>query len=312
MSKIRIIFLGTPDFAVEPLKALANDDHFEIVKVFTQPDRPAGRNMKIQSSAVKQAAIDLGLNVESPATINDPSVLESIKELHAEAAVVIAFGQILKQPFLDLFAFGAVNVHASLLPRWRGAAPIQRALEAGDNESGVALQKIVLKLDAGPIIGIRKFAITNEMNAGNLYESLKPLACDLLKIDFMDYIRGNLGTIPQDESLVTIAKKIEKEEGKIRWADSASTIFNKMRAFSNWPGVWTTRIGSNLKIIKAIPVQGKTKSPGYVIEVDKKYFVVSCSEGALKVLDVQPESKSKMSAEQYLLGYPMKENEVLG
>lgn len=311
MSKVRIIFLGTPDFAVEPLRALASDEHFEVVKVFTQPDRPRGRNLKTQASPVKEAALSLGLEVESPENINENFVLDKIKSLGVESAVVIAFGQILKQPFLDLFPLGAVNVHASILPRWRGAAPIQRALEAGDEETGVSLQKIVLKLDAGPVIGVRKIRITPQMNASALYESMKSLACDLLKIDYMDYIRGNLSPAAQDEAQVTIASKIEKEEGRIDWTQSANRIVNKMRAFSNWPGVWALRNGSVLKIVSAEVRPDKNLKPGHVIEVEKSFFVVSCGAGGLKVFEVHPESKSKMTTEQYLLGYPMKTGEVL-
>lgn len=309
MSKIRILYLGTPDFAVEPLDALARDEHFEIVSVISQPDKPRGRNMKVQPSPVKEAALRLGIPVETTEKVSAPDFIEKVKNYRCDSAVVIAFGQILKQEFLDLFPLGAVNVHASLLPRWRGAAPIQRSIEAGDKETGVSLQKIVLKLDAGPVIGVRKLELTDDVDATRLYTQLKTMACELLTVDYMDYLRGNLTPQPQNETQVTIAKKIEKEEGLVNWNESARTIFNRMRAFSIWPGIWTKRNGT-LKILKAEPVVHSSSKPGHVIEVDKKYFVVSCGEGALKVLEVHPESKTKMTSEQYLLGYPLKKGDV--
>ncbi len=308
MSKIRILYLGTPDFAVEPLESLAKDEHFEIAAVVSQPDRQRGRNMKVQSSPVKEAALRLGLKVETTDKVNSPEFLEKIRSFRCDSAVVIAFGQILKQDFLDLFPLGVVNVHASLLPRWRGAAPIQRSIEAGDRETGVSLQKIVLKLDAGPVIGVRKMDLTDDIDAGVLYNKMKMMACDLLKVDYMDYLRGNLSPREQNESEVTIAKKIEKEEGQINWNDPARTIFNRLRAFSIWPGVWTQRNGI-LKITQAECLTDTGGKPGHVIQVDKKFFVVSCGSGALKVLEVHPESKSKMNVEQYLLGYPLQKGE---
>lgn len=183
MSKVRILFLGTPEFAAASLRRLINDEHFEIVAVVSQPDRPAGRKMQLKPSPVKELALAHGLKVYSPETVNTQEFRDEIASLGAESAAVVAFGQILGQKFLDLFPQACVNVHASVLPRWRGAAPIQRAVMAGDRESGVALQIVVRKLDAGPVLGIRRLAIPDEMDAQQLHDQLKELGADLLHIE---------------------------------------------------------------------------------------------------------------------------------
>jgi methionyl-tRNA formyltransferase len=239
MSKVRVVFLGTPDFAVAPLESMAKDEHFEIVEVITQPDRPKGRNMQVHPTPVKECALKLGLPVRNTESVNTPEFIEHLKSLKADVAVVIAFGQIVSEEFLKVFPYGAVNVHGSLLPRWRGAAPIQRAIEAGDAETGVALQIVVKALDAGPVLGVRKIPLTAEDTSSIVYEKLKKLSCELLAIELMDYIRGNLAGQKQDESQVTIAKKLKKEEGLIDWNQPAEKILNKVRAFDVWPGTWT-------------------------------------------------------------------------
>ena len=221
MSKVRVCFLGTPDFAVVALKQLLADEHYQVVGVVTQPDRPAGRKMQLTPSPVKQFALSQGLQVITPESVNKDFILQEIESWGAEIAVVVAFGQILSQKFMDLFPFGAVNIHGSILPRWRGAAPIQRAIEAGDVESGVTLQKIVKQLDAGDVIGLRKTVIEPDLTSSQLYERLADLGAELLHIELMDYIRGNLAPMPQDPAGVTIAKKIEKSEAVIDWTRSA-------------------------------------------------------------------------------------------
>lgn len=310
MSIVRVLFLGTPDFAVPSLKALLDDEHFEVVGVATQPDRPAGRNRKLTASPVKKFAQENGLEVFTPETVKNPEVLENFQSLNADAAVVVAFGQILPQEFLDLFTYGAVNVHSSLLPRWRGAAPIQRALMAGDQETGVCLQKVALKLDAGEVLGFRKVEITDEMNALELHDILKEKACDLLTIEFMDFIRGNLAGIPQDESLVTWAKKIEVSEGVIDWRHSAREIHNQVRGMSMGPKTWTFRQGKKLKILKTEIVEEDGESPGEILSFDKSSFVIACGQGSLRVWRVQPESKAPLDVSEYLKGYPLKVGEI--
>lgn len=308
MSKVRILFLGTPEFAVASLERLIADDHYEIVGVVTQPDRPAGRKMQLTPSPVKVLALKHGLTVFSPESVNKEEFLEKIRPLGAEAAVVVAFGQILSQKFLDTFPQGAVNVHGSLLPRWRGAAPIQRSLMAGDAETGVALQRVVKKLDAGPVLGIRKLVVTDEMDAMTVHDDLKVLGADLLHIEFMDFLRGNLMPHEQDESLVTFAPKIEKAEARIDWNQPARVVFNKIRGLMMGPIPQTTRAGQMVKIHRTRPLEGeKTRGvPGEVVRVETNLLWVACSSGVLEILELQPESRAKMPVADFLRGYPLK------
>lgn len=311
MSKVRVCFLGTPDFALTCLKALVQDEHYEVVGVVTQPDRPAGRKMLLTPSPVKTYAMAQGLPVLSPESVNKDFMLTEIEKWGAEVAVVVAFGQILSTKFLNLFRFGAVNIHGSILPRWRGAAPIQRALEAGDKESGVTLQKIVKELDAGDVIGTRRLSLSDDMNATELYTELAVLGAELLHVELMDFVRGNLAAIPQDPSGVTFAKKIDKLEAEIKWPESAEKIHNKVRAFSMGPGTFTTLAGKKLKIHKTKVTTGSGK-PGEVLVLKEQSMVVAAGEGALEIFEIQPESRSRISVAEFLKGYPMKKGDLLG
>ncbi|MBX3040475.1 MAG: methionyl-tRNA formyltransferase [Bdellovibrionaceae bacterium] len=302
MSRVRVCFLGTPDFAVTCLKALLDDEHFEVVGVVTQPDRPAGRKLQLTPSPVKALATAKGLRVVAPESLKDnPLIVDEILRWGAEVAVVVAFGQILDQKFLDSFNLGCVNVHASLLPRWRGAAPIQRAIEAGDAETGVALQKMVRKLDAGAVIGERRIEISPEINSLELHDQLALLGADLLRVELMDYVRGNVGPQPQDESQVTYAKKIDKSESLLDWSQSAETLHNKVRAFVWGPGTYVLHGGKRLKIhkTKIAERRGSLGSPGQVLAISATGVVVACGEGSLELLEVQPESRNRMSAVEF-------------
>jgi methionyl-tRNA formyltransferase len=318
VSRIRILFLGTPEFAVHSLEKLIEDPHFEIVAVVTQPDRPAGRNMKLMKSPVKILAESRGLLVFSPETVNTEEFRNEILKLKVESAAVIAFGQILGQKFLDLFPLGCVNVHGSILPRWRGAAPIQRAIMADDEESGVSLQLIVKKLDAGDILAIRKIALKDDINALILHDQLKLLSAQLLQVEYMDYLRGNILGHAQDESLVTIAPKIDKAEARIDWRRSAREIFCQVRGLAMGPAAFTQRDSKNLKIHRAqlhtSPHQAQLgqvagqilgQMPGEIIDVGQQSFRVACGTGSLEVLELQPESKPRMKTSDYLRGYPL-------
>lgn len=313
MSVVRVVFLGTPEFARHHLQGLLKDEHFHVVGVATQPDRPSGRNMRLTPSPVKQLALEQNIPVITPEKVNDLGVLEQFEKWGAEAAVVVAFGQILPQAFLDLYPQRVVNVHASLLPRWRGAAPIQRAIMAGDTETGVALQVMVKKLDAGDVLGVRKVAITDDMDAVTMHDELKVQGADLLAVEFMDYLRGNLMPVAQDESKVTYAHKIEKSEGQVDWQKSARQLFNEMRGLALGPGVHTYRQGKKLKILKAHPVaRPSAATPGQVVEANKDSFTVACGSEALQVFEVQPESKARQLVSEYLKGYPVVQGELFG
>lgn len=308
MSKVRILFLGTPDFAAASLERLIEDDHYEIAAVISQPDRPAGRKMQLKASPVKELALKHGLEVLTPESVNTEEFLAKIQSYGAESAVVVAFGQILSQKFLDLFPRGCVNVHASVLPRWRGAAPIQRAIMEGDRESGVSLQIIVRKLDAGPVLGTRTLVIDDEMDAKTLHDNLKLLGADLLHIEYMDYLRGNLTPVEQDESRVTFAAKISKSEARLDWSLPARTLFNRIRGLAMGPFAYCqTPAGATLKIhkTKVLAENEVHGAPGEVVQVGSESFAVACGQGLLEVLEVQPESRSRMKVAEYLRGYPV-------
>lgn len=311
MSKVRVCFLGTPEFALISLKALLQDDHFDVVGVVTQPDRPAGRKMLLTPSPVKTLALAHGIPVLSPESVNKDFILTDIEKWGAEVAVVVAFGQILSTKFLKLFPFGAVNIHGSVLPRWRGAAPIQRAIEAGDTESGVTLQKVVKELDAGDILGIRRVPLNDSIHAMELHDQLAVLGTELLHVELMDYIRGNLAPVPQDPSGVTYAKKIDKAESEIQWSQSAHSIHNKVRAFVMGPGTFTTLAGKKLKIHRTKVLSG-SGAPGQVLSVTEDQLVMGTGDGALELIEVQPESRNRMKISDFLKGHPLKKGDQLG
>jgi methionyl-tRNA formyltransferase len=308
VSKIRIAFLGSPDFAATALAALLKDEHYEIVGVVTQPDRPAGRKMVLTPTAVKVLALTNNLKVISPESVNQKLILDEIRLWNAEIAIVVAFGQILSQNFLDLFRFGAVNIHGSILPRWRGAAPIQRALEAGDVESGVTLQKIVKELDAGDIIGIRRMALSQNTTAKELYEDLAYKGAELLHVELMDFLRGNLAPVPQDHSQVTFAKKINKQESELKWDLPASILHNRVRAFNMGPGTWVSFQGKKLKIhltqISDLSFDGESSGlkPGLIsaFDINQGILEIQTSDGRLRLLEVQPESRNRMKIKDFL------------
>ena len=313
MSVIRVCFLGTPDFAAKHLQTLLDDDHFQVVGVVTQPDRPSGRKMQLTPSPVKELALKNNLPVLSPENLRkEPEVFEQIKAWQAEVAVVVAFGQILSQEFLESFTYGAVNVHGSLLPKWRGAAPIQRSIEAGDSVTGVCLQRMVKKLDAGPVIGERRVQLDSEINATELYGRLAVLGCELLQVELMDYVRGNLAPQVQDESLVTFAPKIEKEESLLDFSKSAESLHNKIRAFSMGPGTYLNFQGKRLKIHKTKAVAGSANvQPGQVASVSSIELLIQTADGQLSLLEVQPESKNRMPIADFLKAHPLSKGQSL-
>lgn len=313
MSVIRVCFLGTPDFAAKHLQTLLDDDHFQVVGVVTQPDRPSGRKMQLTPSPVKELALKNNLPVLAPENLRkEPEAFEQIKAWQAEVAVVVAFGQILSQEFLESFTYGAVNVHGSLLPKWRGAAPIQRSIEAGDKVTGVCLQRMVKKLDAGPVIGERRVQLDSEINATELYDRLAVLGCELLQVELMDYVRGNLAPQVQDESLVTFAPKIEKEESLLDFSKSAESQHNKIRAFSMGPGTYLNFQGKRLKIHKTKVVAGSANvQAGQVASSSATELLIQTADGQLSLLEVQPESKNRMPIADFLKANPLSKGQSL-
>ncbi|MEQ1878601.1 MAG: methionyl-tRNA formyltransferase, partial [Bdellovibrionia bacterium] len=272
---------------------------------------PAGRHMKLQSSPVKQLALSRNVPCLTPENAKDKATLEWVTNLKADSAVVVAYGQILSKDFLALFPKHAVNVHASLLPRWRGAAPIQRSIMEGDRETGVSLQVVVPKLDAGPLLGERKISIDEETTSYDLYMKLRALAPELLAREYTEYLLGKRQPREQDETSVTVARKIAKDEGLIDWALQAREIHRKLRGLWMWPGSWTVRGGKTLKIWKSEPVEGGAR-PGEAVAVAGESLTIGCGGGALRIFEVQPESRAKMPVSEYLKGYPVRMGEKFG
>lgn len=312
MSVVRVCFLGTPDFAAQHLQTLLNDSHYEVVGVVTQPDRPAGRKMQLTPSPVKTLALSKNIPVITPENLRkEPEAFEIIKSWKAEVAVVVAFGQILSTEFLNSFTYGAVNVHGSLLPLWRGAAPIQRSVQAGDTVTGVALQKMVFKLDAGGVIGERRIQLDEKITASELYAQLAVLGCQLLEVELMDYIRGNLAPHEQDETKVTIAPKIQKEESLLNFKNHAKTLHNTVRGFNMGPGTYVMFQGKRLKIQETFyTAADSTMPPGFVSNLSDEGIFIQTASGQLILKTVQPESKNKMTSHDFLKSVSVKKGEA--
>ena len=295
MSKVRILFLGTPEFAAESLRVLLADDHFEVAGVVTQPDRPAGRKMRTQPSAVKQVAEAAGLRVFSPSTVYTPEFRAEVAALKCEAGAVVAFGQILGQKFLDLFPHGCVNVHGSLLPRWRGAAPIQAAVLAGDTETGITIMQMDPGLDTGAMLLQGRVPIGPRTTAAGLHDSLAGLGADLV----LRALQHPLTAVPQPQDGATYAAKLTRDSGRLDWTQPAAQLDRQVRGLTPWPGTWAMLGSEVLKVLRAEPAAG-AGPPGTILD---NALLVACGEGALRLLRVQRPGRAPMDAEALLRGF---------
>jgi len=307
MDPLRIVFLGTPDFAVASLDALIAAGH-HLVQVVTQPPRPAGRGKTRQPTPVQLAATAAGLPVRCPATLKDPAVAADLAALDADVLVVVAYGLILPRAFLDLARLGAVNVHASLLPRWRGAAPIQRAILAGDTETGVTIMQLEAGLDTGPMLAQARVEIGPRTTAGELHDRLAALGAGLLAETVADLARGRVTPRPQPAEGVTYAAKIAKAEGEIQWRRPAPDLDRLIRALSPWPGAFCRLGGERVKVHLAEPVPG-TGAPGTILD-DR--LTVACGEAALRLVRLQRPGRQPLAATEFLRGRPVPAGTVLG
>lgn len=299
---MKIVYFGTPTFAAEILRHLLNNQ-VEVVAVITQPDRPKGRSLLLTPSPVKILAQERNISVLQPEKASDPNFLHELSLLKADLFVVVAFGQILSQKLLDIPPLGCINVHASLLPKFRGAAPIQRSIMAGDTETGVAIQKMVRQLDAGDVIAVSKTEIGPDMTSGELELKLIELSKPLLLTVIREYERRIPAAEPQNPSLVTYASKIELEEGEICWNRNSQEIHNLIRAFSPRPGAWCwIQLGEERKRLKILRTQRVEAegSPGTLIS---HHGIIACGQGAIKLIDIQPEGKKVMKAADWLRGH---------
>lgn len=298
---MKLIFAGTPEFAAQALSAIVAAGH-EVALVLTQPDRPAGRGMALQPSAVKKVALAHGIEVFQPLTLKDAEAQAKIAAVGAEVMVVAAYGLILPQAVLDMPRFGCINIHASLLPRWRGAAPIQRALLAGDAETGVCIMQMEAGLDTGPVLLRGAFPIEATDTTASLHDRLAGLGARLCV--------EALGKLPlpaeaQPAEGVTYAHKIEKAEAVIDWTKPAIELDRHIRAFNPFPGAQALFGGQTVKLWQASPVAGSGPL-GSVLAVDKKQVVIACGEGALAVSELQKAGGKRLPVQQFLAGHPLK------
>ncbi len=302
---LRLIFMGTPDFAVPTLLELVAHGH-EVAAVYTRAAKPAGRGMKLQATPVEQEARRLGIAVLTPSTLKTPEALEEFRAHNADAAVVVAYGMILPKTILDAPPLGCFNLHGSLLPRWRGAAPINRAIMAGDAESGVMVMKMDAGLDTGDVAMAERIAITDAMTAADLHDALAPLGADLMVRAMGALERGKLQLTRQSEQGVTYAAKIDKAEARIDWNQSAHAVLRHIHGLSPFPGAWCEiaieDAPARLKILRCEQVD-RAGAPGELLD-DR--LTIACKGGAIRLLELQRAGKAPMKAEEFLRGTPLK------
>lgn len=298
---MRLIFMGTPDFAVPTLVELAARGH-EIAAVYTRPPKPAGRGMDVQRTPVEQEARRLALAVHTPRTLKDNEAQEAFRAHDAEAAVVVAYGLILPKSVLEAPRLGCFNIHASLLPRWRGAAPINRAIMAGDTESGVTIMKMDEGLDTGAIAMAERTPIGTDMTAGDLHDVLSRLGADLMLRTLAAAERGSLTLTPQPEQGVTYAEKISKNETRIDWSKPWKQVHDHIRGLSPFPGAWFEIDGVRIKALRSTKGEG-AGAAGTALD-DK--LTIACGAGTVRLTQVQRAGKQPMSADEFLRGTPLK------
>ncbi len=301
---MRIVFMGTPDFSVEVLEALHGAGH-EIVAVYSQPPRRAGRGKKERPSPVQKCAEGLGLEVFTPLNFKDDLDRAAFAAHGADVAVVVAYGLILPQAVLDMPALGCLNIHASLLPRWRGAAPIQRAIMAGDAETGVCIMQMEAGLDTGPVIACRATAISAEDTAASLHDRLAGMGADLI----VDVLAENkFNAKPQPDTGVTYAAKIDKSEAKVDWSQPAEVVDRLIRGISPFPGAWCEMKGERVKLLGSAVAKGEGDA-GVALDDE---FTIACGQGAVRLSKMQRAGKGPMAMGDFKRGFPLAKGEKLG
>ncbi len=297
---LKIIYAGTPEFSVPALLALSLSAH-RLVAVYTQPDRPAGRGRKLQPGPVKQAALDLGIPVFQPQSFKSEADIRNLKALKPDLMVVAAYGLILPAEILEAPRLGCINIHASLLPRWRGAAPIQRALLAGDMKTGITIMLMDKGLDTGDMLAKQLVGIKPDWNAGELHDRLMQVGADLLLPTIERFVNGELRAESQNEAEVTYADKLIKSEAEIDWTKNADSIEREVRAYVPWPVSFTRLEGKPLRIWRSDVLDGITAGPpGYIIEHNRLGINVCCGSGILKISELQFAGKKRYGAAQAL------------
>lgn len=293
-----VVFMGSPDFSLLTLRALANS--YNVAGVVTQPDRASGRGRELKAPPVKTLALELGIPVIQPEKLRQPEAMEQLRLWNPDLIVVAAFGQILRKEVLDLPRHGCINVHASLLPRWRGAAPINAAILHGDEQTGVTIMVMDVGLDTGPMLSQRSIRLTSDDTAGSVFEKLSQLGADFLLETLPDYLAGKLAPIPQPEEGVTYAPMLKKEEGRLDFNQPAEDLERRVRAFNPWPGAYMDLNGVSLKVHRARVEAGSAKAGQRLTVQDRP--AVGARSGILVLEEVQPAGKKSMSGKAFLAG----------
>lgn len=306
MTPLRIVFMGTAPLACASLQALAQVPAFQVAAVVSQPDRPKGRDLHLQPTPVKETALRLGLPVLQPQRAREEGFLAQLRARSPDLIVVAAYGQILPNAILDLPRYHCINVHTSLLPRYRGAAPIQWAILNGDPETGVTIMQVEPTLDTGPMLSREVTPIRTDDNAQTLHDRLADLGAGLLVRTIPDYVEGRITPQPQPADGASYARKITKEDGLLDWRLPAATLWNRVRGLVPWPGTFTFLPGANrlamLKVWQAEPVPAASGAPGEILQADKSGLVVACGHGALRILSLQREGSRRLAVPEFLAG----------
>ncbi len=308
----RAIFYGSPDFAIACLDAVAG--LCDVPLVLCQPDRRSGRGMKLRPPPVKRRALELGLEVAQPTRMRDPELAARLRALEADIAVVVAYGRILPQALLDAPRLGSVNVHASILPRYRGAAPIQWAIVRGETQTGVSLMQMDAGLDTGPVLALRETPIGRDETAGELSDRLSRLGAELLRDSLPALLRGGLSPQAQDDGQATLAPLLSRDHGRIDWTQPAARIHDQVRGLSPWPGTSTTREGARLRVHRVQVLHGESREgpPGRVHVEGKDRAIVSCGEGALLLQELQEDGRRRGSVRDFVAGRRLVDGDLLG
>ena len=310
---MKIIFMGTPDYAAAALEALLEAGH-EVTAVVTQPDRAKGRSGQVQCTPVKECAVRHGIAVLQPVRVKAPEAVEELKKYEADVYVVAAFGQILSKEILALPRFGCVNIHASLLPKYRGAAPINQCIIDGEQETGVTIMQMDAGIDTGDILTQKKVIIEDKETAETLFDKLSQAGAALIVETLPMLERGGITPVKQDESLAGYVKMMDKSRGKIDWTSDAASIERLVRGLNPWPSAYTSCQGKTVKIWRsdAVAAVEAAQQPGTIVSVGKDFFDVACGSGNLRIYELQLEGKKRMDTKSFLLGNPWRAGMLLG
>jgi methionyl-tRNA formyltransferase len=315
MTQLRIVFMGTPPLAATVLEVLLAEKKIEVIAVITQPDQPKGRDLKLQPSAAKELALKRNLPVLQPERARDEPFIAQVRGLTPDLIVVAAYGQILPQSLLDVPRFGCLNVHTSLLPKYRGAAPIQWAIINGDEETGVTIMKMDAGLDTGGIVSEERTPISPEDDSQTLHDRLARMGGALLARTIPDYVAGKIVPRPQPTEGASYARKIKKEDGHLDWSQPALVLWNRVRGLTPWPGTFTSfqsaGAAGRIKIWRAEHLETVSGAPGEILSAHRDGIVVACGVGALRILELQREGGKRLGAQQFLAGHPLQAGERL-